>query len=118
MSRPTAGAIVVVDWRGGAQPKEPSRLRPAVIVEDQELFPDAYPNTLVVPLTRDEGLAHRSFAERIEPTEDNGVETTCWALAHHVTSVSQRRVSPTDSRVTAGELERIRRRIAVAVGIG
>lgn len=118
MSRPAAGSIVIVDWRGGAQPKEPSRLRPAVIVEDDGLFPDAYPHTLVVPLTRDEGLAHQSFAERIEPTRDNGVETTCWALSHHVTSVSLRRVSPTDSRVTAGQLESIRRRIIVAVGIG
>jgi hypothetical protein len=38
------------------------------VVEDHELFPDDYPNVLVVPLTRDEVLAHRSFAERIEPT--------------------------------------------------
>ncbi len=49
---------------------------------------------LVVPLIRDEGLAHRSFAERIEPTADNGADTTCWALAHHVTGVSLRRDNP------------------------
>lgn len=42
MSRPAAGSIVVVDWRGGALPEEPSRLRPAVVVEDHELFPDDY----------------------------------------------------------------------------
>jgi mRNA-degrading endonuclease toxin of MazEF toxin-antitoxin module len=92
-----------------------------VIVEDHELFPDEYPNTLVVPLTRDEGLAHRSFAERIEPTDENGTETTCWALAHHVTSVSLRRVSPTSptvSRITADQLASIRRRVTVAVGAG
>ncbi len=118
MSRHAAGSIIVVDWRRGAQPKEPSRPRPAVIVEDHELFPDDYPNALVVPLTRDEGLAHRSFAERIEPTDENGVETTCWALACHVTSVSLRRVSPTVSHVTADQLVSIRRRIAVAVGAG
>lgn len=117
MSRHPAGSIVVVDWRGGAQPKEPSRRRPAVIVEDHELFPDEYPNALVVPLTQDEGLAHRSFAERIAPTEENGAETTCWALAHHVTTVSVRRVSPTASRITADQLASIRRRITVAVGI-
>jgi mRNA-degrading endonuclease toxin of MazEF toxin-antitoxin module len=117
MSRYTAGSIVVIDWRGGALPDEPSRLRPAVVVEDHELFPDAYPNTLLVPLTRDEGLAHRSFAERIEPGADNGVDTTCWALAHHVTSVSLRRVRSTPSRITAQQLASIRERIAVAVGI-
>lgn len=108
----------MVDWRGGAQPNEPSSLRPAVIVEDDELFPEEYPNTLVVPLTRDEGLAHRSFAERIEPTPDNGVTATCWALAHHVTSVSLRRVDATDSRVTIDQLASIRRRASVAIGLG
>jgi mRNA-degrading endonuclease toxin of MazEF toxin-antitoxin module len=116
VSRPAAGTIVIVDWRGGAFPSEPGRLRPAVVVEDHELFPDEYPNLLVVPLTRDEGLAHGSFAERIEPTPENGAEATSWALAHHVTSVSRRRIKPTVSRITAQQLSSIRARIALAVG--
>lgn len=97
-------------------PYEPARLRPAVVVEDHELFPDEYPNVLVVPLTRDDGLAHGSFAERIEPTVENGADATCWALAHHVTSVSLRRVNPTESRITAVQLSGIRKRITVAIG--
>lgn len=116
MSRHAAGSIVIVDWRGGALPQEPSKLRPAVVVEDHELFPEEYPNTLVVPLTGDEGLAHRSFAERIDPSADNRTDTTCWALAHHVTSVSLRRVNPTASRITDEQLSSIRKRITVAVG--
>jgi mRNA interferase MazF len=116
MSRPPAGSIVVVDWRDGSLPQEPGKLRPAVVVEDHELFPEEYPNMLVVPLTHDEGLAHRSFAERIEPTADNGADMTCWALAHHVTSVSLRRVNLTASRITAAQLSSIRKRIMVAVG--
>ncbi len=107
---------MVVDWRGGALPHEPSSLRPAVVVEDHELFPDGYPNVLVVPLTRDEGLAHRSFAERIEPTVENGADVTCWALAHHVTSVPLRRVNPTESRITAVQLASIRKRIMISIG--
>ena len=118
MSRHAAGTIVVVDWRGRALPDEPARLRPAVVVEDHDLFPEQYPDTIVVPLTREEGLAHESFAERIEPTPDNGAETTCWALAHHVTSVSLRRITSTPSRVTPDQLAAIRRRITVAVGVG
>ncbi|MGH9055140.1 MAG: type II toxin-antitoxin system PemK/MazF family toxin [Acidimicrobiales bacterium] len=117
MSRPVAGSIVIVDWRGGALPQEPRRLRRAVVVEDGALFPSEYPNILVVPLTRDEGLAHQSFSERIEPTEENGADTTCWALAHHVTSVSLRRVDPTASRITSDQLSTVRRRIAIALGI-
>lgn len=118
MSRQTAGSIVVVDWRGGSLPKEPGSLRPAVVVEDHGLFPEEYPNMLVVPLTRDEGLAHRSFAIRIEPTSDNGADATCWALAHHVTSVSLRRVDCTTSRISAEQLASIRERIGLAVGAG
>lgn len=87
-----------------------------MVVEDHELFPDDYPNILVVPLTRDEGLAHRSFAEPIEPSADNGADAICWALPHHVTSVSLRGVHPTPSRITAEQLTRIRERIVLAVG--
>lgn len=116
MSRPGAGSIVLVDWRGAALPAESTRLRPAVVVEDEGLFPPAYPNLLVVPLTRDEGLVYPSFVERIDPTPENGAAETSWALAHHVSSVSMKRVTPTPSRVTSEQLGGIRRRIALAVG--
>jgi len=106
-----------VDWRSDALPAEPTKRRPAVVVEDDGLFPDAYPNTLVVPLTRDQGLAHASFAEQIDPTPENGGTQTCWALAHHVTSVSMRRVDRTPSRVTHEQLSSIRRRIVLALGV-
>lgn len=91
--------------------------RPAVVVEDDELFPEAYPNMLVVPMTHDEAIAHQAFAEPIPPTPENGVDTTCWALAHHVTSVSLRRIKPTESRVTAAQLTSIRERITLAIGM-
>jgi len=117
VSRHQSGAIVVIDWRGGALGREPGQLCPAIVVEDDELFPEKYPNLLVVPLTRDEGLAHAAFAERIAPTADNGVDVTCWALAHHVMSVSSRRVQATQSRVTPDQLASIRRRIMVAIGM-
>ncbi len=38
-----AGQIVIVDWRDGI-PKEPNKVRPAVVVEDHELFDESYPN--------------------------------------------------------------------------
>ncbi|MGH7882947.1 MAG: type II toxin-antitoxin system PemK/MazF family toxin [Candidatus Dormibacteraceae bacterium] len=108
---------MLVDWRAGALPHEPTRIRPAIIAEDHELFPEEYPNTIVVPLTRDEGLAYHSFAERIDPTPANGADATCWALAHHVTSVSLQRVKRTASQITSAQLDSIRRRIAMALGI-
>src|SRR5699024_12204851 len=107
----------VVDWRKDALPKEPGRRRPAVVVDDHGLFPNDYPNVLVVPLTPDEGLAHAAFAERIDPDGDNGVESVCWAVAHHVTSASQRRVHATQSRVSQPQLVSMRQRIALALGM-
>lgn len=115
MSRPDAGAIVVVDWRPGQHP-EPGGLRPGVVVEDSYLFPH-YPTLLVVPCTRDERLAHAALAVRLEPTPENGVSGVSWALAHHVNSVAVRKVRPTSSRVTAQQLGQIRQRIALAVGV-
>ena len=116
MSRPRAGSIVLVDWRSGSLPHEPTKIRPAVVVEDHDLFPSAYPNTIVVPLTRDERLAHAEFSERIVDSDTNGAAAVSWALAHHVTSVSLSRVRSTRSRVTAEQLANIRRSIAVAIG--
>ena len=107
---------MVVDGRAGALPSEPTTHRRAVVVEDHTLFPDDYPNILVVALTHDQGLAHGSLAERIDPTGDNRVEATCWALSHHVTSVSLRRIQPTGARITAAQLASIRTRITWAIG--
>lgn len=117
MSRPEAGSVVLVDWRRDARSGEPGKLRPAVVVEDDRAFPEDYPTSIVVPLTSDERLAHGFFAERIEPTPENGAESTCWALSHHVTTVSLQRVRPTASRIDADQLARIRERIVWAIGV-
>lgn len=114
--RPQAGEIVIVDWRRHAHPREPTKRRPAVVVEDSNLFPDNYPNLLVAPMTSDEGLAHQAFAVRVDPDSNNGVASTCWVLSHHVTSVSLERVHATESRVRAEQLAAIRARIALALG--
>ena len=93
------------------------KISPSVIVEDHELFPETYPNTIVVPLTSDESLAYAAFAERIDPAPENGADTTSWALAQHVTSVSLQRVQATPSRITLEQLGSLRSRIAVALGL-
>jgi mRNA-degrading endonuclease toxin of MazEF toxin-antitoxin module len=92
-------------------------VRPAIVVEDHGLFPDAYPNTLVVPLTHDRELAYPSFSERIDPTTANGGTDISWALAHHVTSVSLHRVRATRSRITHAQLTSLRARIGLALGL-
>ena len=119
MARPVAGDIVLVDCRGGQLPAEPGGVRPAVVVEAAGLLADEYPNLLVVPLTRDPRYAAMSsLVEPIEPNAENGCPAPCWAVCHHVTSVSRRRVQPTNSRVTAQQVASIRARLSLALGYG
>ena len=63
----SGGQIVVVDWRD-ALPKEPKKPRPAVVVEDESLFDQAYPNVILVPLTEDQRLAILDLSVAIDPT--------------------------------------------------
>lgn len=114
----TPGQIVLVDWRGDRLPKEPNKLQPCVVVEDTELFDEAYPSVLVVPLTDDPGLVIPSLAVTIEPTPKNGCSKPYYAAAHCVTAASKQRVTQiTQSYVTSDEVEAIRRRIAESIGL-
>lgn len=111
-----AGQIVVADWRD-ALPKEANKRRPAVVVEDDSLFDQGYPNTILVPLTEDVEFAPVGLAVPIAPTPENGCTKPCFALAAHVTTTSKLRVRRTGSRITAPELAAIRDRIAIALGL-
>lgn len=113
-----AGDIVVADWRGDALPKEPNKLRPAVVIEDTQLFDPDYPNVILVPLSSDEALAIPGLSEPIEPTPENGCRQLCFALAPYVACTSAARIRPTLSRITGEQLQRIRRQVAEAIGLG
>ncbi|HEV2300908.1 MAG TPA: type II toxin-antitoxin system PemK/MazF family toxin [Stellaceae bacterium] len=112
-----AGQIVVADWRD-ALPKEPNKLRPAIVVEDDRLFDPAYPNVILVPLTEDARLAIAELSVPIEPTVENGCTKRCYALSHCVATTSAGRVRRTGSAVTSEQLATIRGQIAVAIGLG
>ena len=114
--KPTAGQIVLVDWRD-ALPKEPSKRRPAVVVEDSDLFDDSYPNLILVPLAEDPHLAIADLSVPIPPTPENGCTKACFALAHHVKTTSKQRMTATPSRITEAQLAEIRRLIGVAIGL-
>jgi mRNA interferase MazF len=112
----TAGDIVIVDWRD-ALPKEANKRRPAIVVEDSDLFDPAYPNVILVPLTDDPKLAMPSLSVPIAPTPENGCPKASLAIAHHVTATSKQRIQTTTSRITNAQLAEIRRRIALSIGI-
>jgi mRNA interferase MazF len=111
-----AGQIVLADWRGDALPKEPNKLRPAVVVEDDGLFAPNYPNAILVPLTEDATLAIADLSVPIEPTAENGCSKPCLAVSHLVTATSKARIRTTQSQVTPDQLVLIRRQIALAIG--
>ena len=110
------GQIVIADWRD-ALPREPNKLRPAIVVEDPELFGPAYPNVILVPLTEDRQLVMPDLSLAIDPTPDNGCTKRCFAISHFVTATSKRRVTATASRVLPEQLRAIRHQIALAVGL-
>ena len=112
-----AGQIVVADWRGDAVPKEPNKLRPAVVVEEDGLFAPGYPNTILVPLTEDAALAIPDLSVAIVPTTENGCAKPCWAVSHLVATTSKARLRATQSRIAREQLALIRRQIALAIGI-
>jgi len=111
-----AGQIVLVDWRD-ALPREPNKLRPAIVIDDDELFDPAYPNIILVPLSGDADIAPPDLALAIEPTPDNGCANRCYALSCYVTTTSIRRIKPTSSRVLPEQVAEIRRQIAIAIGL-
>jgi mRNA interferase MazF len=111
-----AGQIVLVDWRD-VLPKEPNKLRPAIVVEDEQGFADDYPNVILVPLSGDRLAAPPEFALPIDPTPENGCVARCYALSCSVTTASMRRVRTTGSRILPAQLDAIRHQIAVAIGL-
>ncbi len=116
MSKFTSGQIVLVDWRD-ALPKEPNKLRPAIVVEDSELFAPSYPNVILVPLSEDAELASADLLLAIDPSSENGCTKRCYALSSYLATTSIERVRPTQSRILPEQLDVIRRQIALAIGL-
>lgn len=107
---------MLVDWRD-ALPKEPNKLRRAIVVEDSELFAPSYPNVILVPLSEDRELASPELLLAIDPTPENGCTKRCYALSSYLATTSTERVRSTQSRILPEQLEIIRRQIALAVGL-
>ena len=111
-----AGQIVLVDWRD-ALPKEPNKLRPAIVVEDAELFGPSYANVILVPISEDHDLAPPGLSLAIDPTRENGCSKRCYALSAYVATTSKLRVRATASHILPAQLDTIRRQIALAIGL-
>jgi mRNA interferase MazF len=116
LARLDPGQIVLADWRD-ALPREPNKLRPAIVVEDSELFDPDYPNVILVPISEDRSFAAPTLTVAIDPTPENACTKRCYALSQCVTTNSKRRVRPTPSYILPEQLAAIRRQIALAIGL-
>lgn len=116
-SRFQTGQIVLVDWRGDAILPVPGKIRPAVVVEDDELFLTSHGAVILVPLTGDPSLAVQELTVCLESTADNGCTKRCWALSYAINSTAKSRVRLTASSITPVQLSMIRRQIGMAIGI-
>ena len=110
------GQIVLVDWRD-ALPKEPNKLRLAIVVEDRDLFGSSYPNVILVPMSEDRELAPVDLLLPIDPTPENGCTKRCYALSCYLATTSVERVRSTHSYILPEQLDAIRRQIALAIGV-
>ena len=117
MQRLTAGQIVTVDWRDALK-TEPSRIRPAIVVEDTDLFASDFANVILVPLTEHPQFAISQLTLEIEPTQENGCPSRCYAVSHNITATSKRRLqSVTTFRITDEQLRSIRLQCAESIGL-
>ena len=119
-----AGQIVAVDWRKepadpaqNPQPPEPNKLRPAVVVQDTDLFDPAYPTVLVVPMTGDSALAIPDLTVVLQPCRTNGCKKLSYLLPQHLTCVAKTRItSVTQSEITPAELQQLRQLVVLTIG--
>jgi mRNA interferase MazF len=118
MARSSAGDVCVLDWRGDGLPKEASKIRPCVIVEDTDLFAEEHPNVIVVPLTTNASTIISQLAILIAPTRENGLDQTSFAPAYMVTAASKQRLQGEPiGRITRAQLKSIRAYIAESLGM-
>lgn len=120
-----AGQIVTVDWRKDPdepaqdpQPPEPNKLRPAVVVQDTELFDPAYPTVLVVPMTGDPALAIPDLTGVLQPRPSNGCKKVSYLLPQNLTCVAKTRITAaaTKSQITPTELQQLRQLVVLSIG--
>lgn len=119
-----AGQIITVDWRKDPNdpglnplPPEPNKLRPAVVVQDCELFDPAYPTVLVVPMTGDPSLAMADLTVVLQPNSTNGCRKVSYLLPQNLTCVAKTRITDaTDCCVTPTELQQLRQLVVLLIG--
>jgi len=90
--------------------------RPVLVVQSDSLNRIVgYTLTVIVPLTTKERPA-ATFA-RIEPTLQNGLKSTSWAICNQLFTVPKADLSERSGRVSPEVMEEVERGISITLGI-
>ena len=103
------GEVWIVSGTGYA-----GKPRPAVILQDDRF--DATASVTICVFTTDSTVAPL-FRLAIEPDDRNGLRTTSRLMVDKITTVSRQRVGERIGRLSAPELVRLNRAIAVFLGL-
>ena len=103
------GEVWIVSGSGYA-----GKPRPAVILQDDRF--DATASVTICVFTTDSTVAPL-FRLAIEPDDRNGLRTTSRLMVDKITTVSRQRVGERIGRLSAPELVRLNRAIAVFLGL-
>ncbi|MDE0002345.1 MAG: type II toxin-antitoxin system PemK/MazF family toxin [Rhodospirillaceae bacterium] len=103
------GEVWIVSGSGYA-----GKPRPAVILQDDRF--DATASVTICVFTTDSTVAPL-FRLAIEPDDRNGLRTTSRLMVDKITTVSRQRVGECIGRLSAPELVRLNRAIAVFLGL-
>ena len=103
------GEVWIVSGSGYA-----GKARPAVILQDDRF--DATASVTICVFTTDSTVAPL-FRLAIEPDDRNGLRTTSRLMVDKITTVSRQRVGERIGRLSAPELVRLNRAIAVFLGL-
>lgn len=102
------GEVVRVDLpRPSGKPgREQFGIRPAIVVQDDNLFP-SLPTVLVVPLTSNLGALKFSGCFQISPTTRNGLTVQSIALTHQVRAIDRNRIQGVIGTISTEDLQTV-----------
>lgn len=98
-----------------ALPREFGRPRPAVVLQETDVFPPVTSLTVAPLSTHASGLDIRIV---IDPSPANGLRRRSEAMIDKLTTVERERVGPVVGRIAPSDMTQIERALATFLGLG
>ncbi len=101
-------------WTASGGPAYAGKPRPVIIVQDDNF--DQTASITICPLTS-HGIDAGLVRPNIEPSPENGLRATSWAMADKVTTVARERLGKRVGALTAAEMAPVGRSLIVFLGL-